>query len=577
MSASSGTSSPRTASTTPTPPGDASPSPLTIGKRFVKQYYHILSTSPEQIARFYQPSSSEITVGTWSDPAVRVTDVDEAAVRFLPSGALDKDNHNANNAGPIGFEFAHGAIDAQVSVNGGILLVVTGHIVYVATDTRKAFVHTFFLGDSSTHHNNNAGLPSSSSKRSYYVHNDILRFLQPETAENGAGTTAPPTTVVDDVAVPSEKVLTASDHGAVAALVVDDMDPKEIESPMPAAVLQEDVTPSSSPPVEPIVGSELAATSEKMEKPVAAVEPITKATTTIAAVDRSSSSHKTEEAPGNGVEESKEAVLLDEDVDATAAAQTKTATKQAPQPGSWASLVARKTTVTPPATPTRPEPKVDPKSSSAAALPPPPHLAPTPTKVSPEPAPVTESSNANNNNDSSSSKPQQQHHQRNIKRDPDCTLVIKNIDGNVTEAEILALFEPFTADLTATVIGCTVQAHRGIAFVDYDSSEPVLKAVKQSNERAAFVIRDRTLEIYQKTVEQRSRGGGGAGSRGGHYRGSYRGGGEGSGGGGRGGGGDYHQSGGDRHFRRGSNNRSGGREGRGGGAGRTAAAASGGR
>jgi Nuclear transport factor 2 (NTF2) domain/RNA recognition motif. (a.k.a. RRM, RBD, or RNP domain) len=529
---SSGTSTPRTASVTPTPPaGD--PAPLTIGTRFVKQYYHEISTSPELIVRFYQPSTSVVTVGTGSDPATEVTDLAEAAAaRFH------------QNDGPVRFEFEHGAIDAQLSVNGGVLLVVTGQMI--SSQARKSFVHTFFLGMTT------AG--SNSNKKSYFVHNDILRFLHQE--ENGAETPNP--AVVDEDMVE-----------------VDDNVPPVQSLPLAIEELPAPVDTAA------VVDDEI--TKDEMLQVVEQAVPAPAVSDSIGYV----AVVVGEDAPGHGVEESKEALLADDDTfDASAVAPPKSAAAQ--PPGSWASLVARKT-LTPPSTPNRSE-KVNSNgtsntsnnsimniSSTNSA-----QQAPTPVKAAPEAPPPTSStepvttaapaaassstvdapSDSTTSNANSKAPP---HFQRLNKRDPDCTLVIKNIDFNATEAEVLALFTPFTTDTTAKVIGCTVQAHRGIAFVDYDSPEPVLKAVAQQTDVAAFVLRDRKLEIYQKTIEQRSRGGGNSGGRVGG-RGGYRGGGRDyRGGGGEDGGG---RGGGARYFRRDYGNRNhGGREGRGGGGG----------
>lgn len=105
------------------------------------------------------------------------------------------------------------------------------------------------------------------------------------------------------------------------------------------------------------------------------------------------------------------------------------------------------------------------------------------------------------------------------KRDPDCTLVIKNLADNTKEADVLGLFEPFAAQTKTRVVGITVAAHRGIAFVDYDSINPVMKAVGQHKEEPMRLF-GRVLEVDQKTAEQRARraanrGGGGPGSGGG--------------------------------------------------------------
>jgi Nuclear transport factor 2 (NTF2) domain/RNA recognition motif. (a.k.a. RRM, RBD, or RNP domain) len=541
---SSGTSTPRTASATPTPPaGD--PAPLTIGTRFVKQYYHEISTSPELIVRFYQPSTSVVTVGTGSDPATEVNDLAEAAAaRFH------------QNDGPVRFEFEHGAIDAQLSVNGGVLLVVTGQMI--SSQARKSFVHTFFLGMTT------AG--SNSNKKSYFVHNDILRFLHQE--ENGAE--APNSAVVDEDPVEEDDNVPPVQS---LPLVIEELPAAPVDS---IAVVDGDIAKDEMLQV--------------VEEVVPAPVPGSVGYDAVVVMG--------EDAPGRGVEESKEALLADDDTfDTSAVAPPKSAAAQ--PPGSWASLVARKT-LTPPSTPNRSE-KVKSNGTSNTSSNSTMNVGstnsaqqvPTPVKAAPEAPPPTSlaepaststpaatSSPVDTPSDSTTSNANSKvppHFQRLNKRDPDCTLVIKNIDFNATEAEVLALFTPFTTDTTAKVIGCTVQAHRGIAFVDFDSPEPVLKAVAQQTEVAPFVLRERKLEIYQKTIEQRSRGGGNSGGRIGG-RGGYRGGGRDY----RGGGDDGGGRGGGRYFRRDYGNRSHGwREGRGGGGGRGAgtptASSSGGR
>jgi hypothetical protein len=129
-----------------TPPPDTSgPSPLTVGTHFVKQYYHVLSTSPDKLHRFYQPSSI-LSTATGSKPT--------QSTPFEAS--LAQPTRWTSVAGPMRFAFEHGAIDAQAAASGGLLLTVTGHM------QQKHFVHTFFL---------------SKKDARYYVQNDILRFL----------------------------------------------------------------------------------------------------------------------------------------------------------------------------------------------------------------------------------------------------------------------------------------------------------------------------------------------------------------------------------------------------------------
>ena len=222
---SSGTSTPRGGGRSPQPPSAdggatattaAGPSPLTIGKRFVKQYYQTLMTTPDQIYRFYQPKSV-LSDGEGSSPTDPVlfeavysdNNNDKLKERFF-SGVTHVDRDMLQ----IRFEFEHGAIDAQQSVNGGLLLVVSGHVVYYNSATeeedaavddddllRKGFVHTFFLN-----------VHTMGTKKSFYVHNDILRFLKNPADVDGS--TVSSGVVVSESVAP---VVTASDGGATAS------------------------------------------------------------------------------------------------------------------------------------------------------------------------------------------------------------------------------------------------------------------------------------------------------------------------------------------------------------------------
>jgi Nuclear transport factor 2 (NTF2) domain/RNA recognition motif. (a.k.a. RRM, RBD, or RNP domain) len=521
---SSGTSTPRTASTTPTPPDV---SPLTVGTQFVKKYYQVLSTAPEDIDRFYKASTSTVTRGHGSDPAVLVaTDFTDgaAAARFA--------NHEA-----IRFEFEHGAIDAQFSVNSGIVLVVTGQVVYVQSEIRKSFVHTFFLGSTV------AGV-----KRSYYVHNDILRFLEMEVTN---GIKSKETASAISGTGETEAVNTATQTDFVAAVESVEVNQETKDQPLPVDEL------TSSVEITPVI-KDLALPEEKFA-------PVTSAPIETKEVPM-------DDAPGHGVEESKEALLEDDDMTTTASSSKKVSAPATP--GSWASLVARTAPgSTPPATPLRTEKTTTPVHGGASVLPSHPSSAVAVKKVADAPAPsAAAASSANTTAPASVPSADHNNHANNRtqpafrpRREAECTLIIKNIDDSVTEDEIQALFEPFAADTTAGYVGCTVHGHRGIAFVDYDTPEPVVKAVQHQTESGPFMIRELKLDVYQKIFvdkgQPHQRGMGG--------RSSYRGGAGGRYPGGGGGREYYHPSsgrGGDggraagRSFRRG-----GGREGRAGG------------
>jgi hypothetical protein len=87
------------------------------------------------------------------------------------------------------------------------------------------------------------------------------------------------------------------------------------------------------------------------------------------------------------------------------------------------------------------------------------------------------------------------------KRDPDMTLVIKNISPETTEADIRGLFEQFAISTDAKVMGCTVSSHRIVAFVDYSSPAAVLAAIEAHNNKP-LVLHDQVLVLYQKTFEK---------------------------------------------------------------------------
>lgn len=463
MSASnSGTSTPRGGDTPP--PGSDGPSPLTVGAHFVKQYYKVLSTNPDQMHRFYQPDSF-LSHGVGSEPTKPVVfdkdHADDLKDRFYLANGV------AGGDCPIRFEFENGAIDAQLSVNGGVLLVVTGHIVYLNSEDedeevedgrRKAFVHTFFLGSL-----------SAGGKRSYYVHNDVLRFLGQHTE---------------------------------ASFVEEEAEPVETE-----LVLDEEATePEVKPTPEP-VPEVIAASEPEVEEPI-------------------------HEAPGGGVEESKEPLLDDEVVLGNhEAAETKPELdeEEAPtkeekkvdvglveskssKPMSWASLAARSGVVATsnPSTPVRPT-KAAPNKAKTSPLP----VAQTAPAVANSATAVPSVAVAPVPSDAG---PGQKHTSLRGKRDPEFTLVIKNLAEGTTEADVLGLFESFAATNDSKIVSATVPPNRGIAFIDFDSAAPVL-AIAEEHAKSPFQINERVLEVYQKALEQRGRRGGASGGRG-----SYRGG-----------------------------------------------------
>lgn len=487
-SAMSGGSTPQGGTRSPAPPEGGQhptgPSPLLIGKKFVKQYYQTLTTTPDQIHRFYQPASI-LSDGEGSSPTHPVSfesmsdgsSADKVKDRFILQDFQ------------IRFEFEHGAIDAQESVNDGILLVVTGHVVYDPTPSeeedaaveepvQKRFVHTFFLNSS-----------TSGTRKNWYVHNDILRFL---------------------VEPPSDAVETT---GEVATISV----PAVVPEPTTVAV------PSRT---EPTTAPELAPEPKPEAKKEATT---TKASPAVA-----------EEAPGGGVEESKEeppeptpkvskkgAAPPPEQNVVNGQGEQEQRTPAPPSspvpktaPGSWASVAASSGAVIGATSPVKtPTPAALANKVVGAAA--------SKESMPPSDDKKKDSSGAKTPGGSGkhTSKDKTGHNAVNVsKRDPDCTLVIKNLADGTKESDVLGVFEHFATDTKTKVVGITVSTHRGIAFVDYDSVKPVMKAV-DVHQKEPIRLMGRILEVDQKTAEQRSRraqrpagGGGGSGGGGGNYR-----------------------------------------------------------
>jgi hypothetical protein len=564
---SSVSSSPTPPSTNPSPPpGDGSasalaggPSPLTVGKHFIKQYYQVLSTTPDQIYRFYKPASV-LSSGEGSNPT--------EPSPFETFGGTDRwgisDADKTTSKG-MRIELENGAIDAQQSMTGGILLVVTGHVVLISKkkqEERKAFVHVFFLAT----HGPNA--------KRFYVHNDILRFLQ-----EGELPLSSLTTVDAGVATTDEMKLVQTTT-LVEPKPVDNDEPKEknakegapgggVEETKEVVAEEEEEVPVADQKVDveekpaPVVVEEELAAEETKEEPAPESQ--------VAAKDKSASAAKAKKPNRGGRRASPP----------QQPPQVPQQPAPKPVPGSWASLVASggptvtasapnsmaaNASMTSPAkvkaavAPAAPAPEKKPKESASGAAAESKPAASSSRSEQEKGDTAASNNNKDNNKDSKiirgGDRP---------KRDPDNTLVIKNLPDNTKESEIVALFEPFAKQTNSKIVGATVSNHRQLAFVDYDSVAAVLAAV-ELHAKEPMKLNGRILEVDQKTAEQRARrtmrGGGyqrsGSPGNGGAYQN------RGGAGGDRGGAGGDRASGGRHHqFKRGGDREGGGR-GRGG-------------
>ena len=431
----------------PTPPSN--PSPLAIGRTFLKQYYHVLTTTPEMIYKFYRPSSV-LSHGEGSNPTVPATL--ESLGLSAKTDLKDRFFSWADSSGdPVRFELEHGAIDAQESVGGGVLLVVTGHM-YLG-NSRKPFCHTFFL---------NVFSAENSPKRQYYVHNDVLRFLQEEAPLTESSLTS--VAEGDEENVVSEEPVPVIDEQPAKEEEKDQVHPEpndavesEVESAgddVAAAAVAEPVAKSALPE-EYIEGVE-----ETKEEPA---EEIEEATT---------------EAPDVKEEEPKESAP----------------SKPKPPPGSWASLVASGGGNGAAAAPAKTAPVVKKQAAPAPKKEKAPPQEEQPIKKEKEIKKVPD----NTMQKGVDTKPRG-------RRDPDFTLVIKNVQDGVKEADVRLVFEPFAIQTNTKIVGITV-SQRGLAFVDYDSAAPVLAALEKKD---SFVLNGKSVNIDQKTNDNKNRGRGG--------------------------------------------------------------------
>lgn len=480
-----------------TAPAPANPPHFKVGLGFVKAYYKALTEQPELLVNFYKAGTSYLGHGEGS-----------AAADPKPLEEYDlsiKERWGCSDNKKMRFDFEYGAIDTQ-PVNGGVLLVVTAQVFFESPKngkgdeksaaTSKSFVQTFFLVREG---------------RNFACYNDILRFVEFPVKTGKESSTPTATASTNTTATNTSDVGVATDDAGVS-----------------------DAASST-------INGEMEATET--------LDPVA------------------DEAPGGGVEETKEEAPDSEEEAPVQSfekpsregrgkknkggpkGQPQQQSANKPTPGSWASLVA--TGGSAPNTPRRnaaqPESEKEAEASTAASEPK--VDAKEATKDATTAASTISTDEAAPSNSHISTKPGKGQPFQRHKRDPDNTLVIKNLSDSIKESDIINMFKPFAVQTDTKILGTNLNLSRGLAFVDYDSVAPVLVALSK-HEETPFEWNGKVLEVDQKTLEVRARrqkGGGynrsgspgngfrngGGGGRGGDYRRGDRGGGRRSGRGGR--------------------------------------------
>lgn len=140
---------------------DAQPSPQSVGREFVRQYYTLLNKAPNHLHRFYNNHSSFIHDGL------------DAHNREATLVIGQKNIHNKIQQ--LNFRDCHAKIsqvDAQATLGNGVVVQVTGELSNDGQPMRR-FTQTFVL--------------AAQSPKNYYVHNDIFRYQDLYSDEENEG------------------------------------------------------------------------------------------------------------------------------------------------------------------------------------------------------------------------------------------------------------------------------------------------------------------------------------------------------------------------------------------------------
>ncbi|GBG76544.1 hypothetical protein CBR_g22292 [Chara braunii] len=177
------------------------PQAYVVGNSFVSQYYNVLHHSPQVVHRFYTDASTFTRADAGTDGAVS-TMVGQRAIhdkvmeqRAILEKAMERDG--------LDWKAEIKTVDSQYSLNGGVLVMVTGALADKGHSTRN-FVQSFFLAPQET---------------GYYVLNDIFRYLDKEEQPtppvslhyaNGIPETTPPPAAAAAAAAPDVKLKPAA-------------------------------------------------------------------------------------------------------------------------------------------------------------------------------------------------------------------------------------------------------------------------------------------------------------------------------------------------------------------------------
>ncbi|KAG7264671.1 hypothetical protein CRUP_038845 [Coryphaenoides rupestris] len=128
------------------------PSPLLVGREFVRQYYTLLNKAPDFLHRFYGRNSSYVHGGL--DPSGKLAEAvyGQAEIHKKVMSLQFSECHT---------KIRH--VDAHATMSDGVVVQVLGELSNSGQPMRK-FMQTFVLA------------PEGSVANKFYVHNDIFRY-----------------------------------------------------------------------------------------------------------------------------------------------------------------------------------------------------------------------------------------------------------------------------------------------------------------------------------------------------------------------------------------------------------------
>ncbi|XP_051517017.1 ras GTPase-activating protein-binding protein 2 isoform X1 [Myxocyprinus asiaticus] len=128
------------------------PSPLLVGREFVRQYYTLLNKAPDYLHRFYGRNSSYVHGGVDSSGKPEEAVYGQAEIHKKVMSLQFSECHT---------KIRH--VDAHATLGDGVVVQVMGELSNSGQPMRR-FMQTFVLA------------PEGSAVNKFYVHNDIFRY-----------------------------------------------------------------------------------------------------------------------------------------------------------------------------------------------------------------------------------------------------------------------------------------------------------------------------------------------------------------------------------------------------------------